>query len=253
MEVRSMVVYEALRLVYGPIISLLLRLRVEGAENVPEAGGALVVGNHRSYLDPLVLAQSIPRYINFGAGSHLYQVPGTAPLMKLAGFFPVNIYGGRGGDTSMDEASRLLQSGELVGLFPEGIESFMYVYRVSKISQFKTGFAKIAIENRVPVVPAAIVPEEEKELMKIPGFLVAPFVKHPHAKEGVDLITYRKVTCRIGRAIDLSPFFDEPLTKNVIDQVAAKVRRIITRLYDGEDLDKYLTGETPFDFANDRV
>ena len=66
-------------------------------------------------------------------------------------------------------------------------------------------------------------------------------------------IKYKGVTCRVGRPIDLSPFFDEDPTKALIDRIAGRIRRIVIKLYDGEDLDKYLTGEKPFDFEADPV
>ncbi|MBU1670547.1 MAG: 1-acyl-sn-glycerol-3-phosphate acyltransferase [Actinobacteria bacterium] len=248
-----MVLIEALRLTFGPLLGWHFRVRTEGADNVPEDGGGVIVSNHRSYSDPLIMGYAIERYINFAAGSHLYGVPGTAPLMNLAGFFSMDIYGGDAGDRSLDTASRLLANGELVGIFPEGIESFMHVNAVSKVSSFKTGFAKLALENRVPIIPVAIAPETEKGLLKIPGVLVTPFVRHPRAREGVDLITYRRVTLRIGRPIDLSAYHDEVFSKDLIDRVAAKVRRIVIKLYDGEDLDRFLTGEKRFDFARERV
>lgn len=248
-----MLLIEAIRLFFGPFFSFHFRVKSEGVDNVPESGAAIVVANHRSYLDPLVLTHCVERFINFAAGSHLYAIPGTRPLMKLAGFFKMDIYGGEASDKSLDEAGRLLENGELVGIFPEGVESFMYVHGVSKISEFKTGFAKMALEHRVPIVPAAIVADEEKEIIKLPGPLVTPFFKHPRAREGVELITYRHVTCRVGRPIDLSPFYDEPMTKNVIDLISGRIRRIVVKLYDGEDLDRFVTGEKPFDFANDRV
>jgi 1-acyl-sn-glycerol-3-phosphate acyltransferase len=253
LDISSMITYEGLRLFLGPLYSMHLRMRCEGADNVPESGGGLLVANHRSYADPLVLGYCIERFINFAAGSHLYMVPGSRSIFKMIGFFEMNIYGGERGDKSLGEGARLLSNGELIGLFPEGIESFMHVYSASRIAQFKTGFAKLALENRVPIIPAAIIASEEKEIIKLPGRLVSSFVKHPDARKGIDLITYRHVLCRIGRPIDLSAYYGEEETKSVIDQIAAKVRRIVIKLYDGEDLDRFVTGETPFDFALDRV
>lgn len=254
MDISSMLFYEGLRLFLGPLYSLHLRMRVQGEDNVPEGGGAVIVSNHRSYADPLVIGYGIDRFINFAAGSHLYLVPGSEHLFGLVGFFKMNIYGGDAGDASLNEGARLLASGELIGIFPEGIESFMHVYSASKIAEFKTGFAKLALENRVPIIPAAIAASEEKQMMpKLPGAIVSKFVKHPDAKKGIELITYRHVTLRIGRPLDLSAFYGEEETKYVIDEIAAKVRRIVTKLYDGEDLDKFMTGEKPFDFATDRV
>ena len=253
MELKSMLLIETLRVTLGPFFSLFFRISAEGQDNVPEEGGALLVSNHRCYLDPLVIGYCVDRYINWGAGSHLYGIPGTAPLMNLVGFFPINIYGGTEGDVSVDMGRKLLENGEIVGLFPEGIESFMYIYRESKVSEFKTGFVKMALEARVPVIPVALPAEEEKELIKIPGILVKPFVSHPTAKDGVQLITYRRVKCRIGIPIDLSPYYHEPITKNLMDFIAAKIRRIVIKLYDGEDLDRLLLGKTPFDFTSDKV
>ncbi len=254
MEVGSMLTYEALRLLLGPLYSLHLRMRVEGAENVPEEGGALIVSNHRSYADPIVIALGIERFVNFAAGSHLYLVPGSRHIFNLIGFFKMDIYGGEGGDASLSEGARLLRGGELVGIFPEGIESFMHVYSASRIAAFKTGFVKLALENKVPVIPVAIAASEEKQMLpRLPGALVSAFVKHPDAGKGIELITYRHVTLRVGRPVDLAPFYGQEETKSVIDEVAAKIRRIVTRLYDGDDLDRYMHGTEPFDFAADRV
>lgn len=254
MDIKSMLFYESLRLFLGPLYSLHLRTHVEGEQNVPDEGGAVIVSNHRSYADPIVIALGIERFVNFAAGSHLYLVPGSEHLFHLVGFFKMNIYGGDAGDASLSEGARLLQGGELIGIFPEGIESFMHVYSASKIAAFKTGFAKLALENRVPIIPVAIAASEEKQMLpRLPGKLVSSFVKHPDAKNGIELITYRHVTLRIGMPIDISGFYGEEETKYVIDEIAGKVRRIVTKLYDGEDLDKYMHGTEPFNFATDRV
>ncbi len=254
MDTTSMIVYEGLRLFLGPLYSMHLKIRSEGTGNIPDDTGAVIVSNHRSYADPIVLALSIDRFVNFAAGSHLYLVPGAGQVFNLIGFFKMNIYGGNEGDTSLNEGARLLRNGELVGIFPEGIESFMHVYSANKIAEFKTGFAKLALESRVPIIPVALAADEERQMLpKLPGKLVSAFVKHPDARKGIDLITYRHVTCRVGKPIDLSPFYGEEETKYVIDEIAGKVRRIVTKLYDGEDLDRYMSGDETFDISSDRV
>lgn len=255
MELGSMLFYESLLTLLGPLLSFRYRMRTEGADNVPAAGGAILASNHRSWLDPCVLAYASPRPVNFAAGSHLYGVvPGVDKLFNMIGFFPMHIYGGDEGDRSLDNAARLLSRGEVIGIFPEGIESFMYVERVSKITSFKTGFVKVALDNRVPIIPAAIHANEEKKfLFKLPGMLVTPFVDHPTAKDGVKLITYRQVTCRFGRPVDLSPYYERTVTKNLMDDIAGKVRKIVVKLYDGQDLDRLVKGDAPFDFVNDSI
>ena len=253
MDIKNMLFYEAARMVVGPLADWHYHIRSEGADNVPEAGPALVVCNHRSLLDPLVVGYSIDRFVNFAAASYSFKMPVVKQLYSWAGAFPLSIYGGKESDRNIMKAQQLLENGELVGIFPEGVQSFFNPHRVSKIATFKTGFAKLALDAKVPIIPCAVVAEEERELPKIPGFLVSAYVKLPNAKEGMRFITYKGVTCRVGKPIDLSPYFDEPRSKALIDRIAGRIRRIVIKLYDGEDLDKYLTGETPFDFASDPV
>jgi 1-acyl-sn-glycerol-3-phosphate acyltransferase len=253
MEMKNMLFYEAARMIVGPIAEWHYRTKVEGRQNVPEEGAALLVCNHRSLLDPVTVVMSVDRFVNFAAAAYSFKMPVVKQLYSLAGAFPLSIYGGEESDKNIDRAHELLDNGELVGLFPEGVQSFFNPHRVTKIASFKTGFAKLALEARVPVVPCAVVAEEERELPKIPGFMVSAYVNLPNAKEGIRFITYKGITCRIGRPIDLSAYFDEPHTKALIDRVAGRIRRIVIKLYDGEDLDRFLTGEKPFDFTADPV
>jgi 1-acyl-sn-glycerol-3-phosphate acyltransferase len=253
MDIKNMLFYEAARLVIGPVADWHYHINVEGQENVPEAGAALVVSNHRSILDPVVVGYSVDRYINFAAASYTFKMPIVKQLYSWAGAFPLSIYGGSESDRNINRAGNLLANGELVGLFPEGVQSFFNPHRVTKIATFKTGFAKLALESKVPIIPCTVIAEEERELPKIPGFLVSAYVKLDDASEGIRFITYRDVTCRIGRPIDLSPYFDEDPTKALIDRIAGRIRRIIIKLYDGEDLDRFLTGDKKFDFVRDKV
>lgn len=253
MEMSNMLFYEFARMALGPAIEWHYKVKSEGGGNVPETGAALIVCNHRSLMDPPVVGYSIDRFVNFAAASYSFKMPVVKQLYSAAGAFPLSIYGGEESDKNINRARDLLDNGELVGIFPEGVQSFFNPHRVTKIATFKTGFAKLALEARVPIIPCAVVATEERELPKIPGFMVTPFVKLPNAKEGIRFITYKGVTCRVGRPIDLSPFYEEEYTKALIDRIAGRIRRIVIKLYDGEDLDKYLTGEEPFDFVLDPV
>lgn len=253
MKINNMLFYEAARMLLGPVVEWHYHIKAEGKENVPEAGPGLVVSNHRSLLDPVTVGFSIDRFVNFAAASYSFKMPIVKQLYSWAGAFPLSIYGGKESDKNIRKANQLLENGELVGIFPEGVQSFFNPHRVTKIASFKTGFAKLALETRVPIIPCAVVAGEERELPKIPGFLVSAYVKLDDASEGIRFITYRDITCRVGRPIDLSPFYDEPPTKALIDRIAGRIRRIVIKLYDGEDLDRFLTGEKPFDFVNDRV
>ncbi len=253
MELNNMLFYEGLRTLIGPVLSLHYRMKSEGDYNVPPDSAAILVSNHRCLLDPFVLGYSVSRFINFAAAAYSWDIPGSRQLYQWAGAFPLSISGGSKSDKHLRRAYDLLSQGELIGIFPEGIESFMNPERVSKIASFKTGFVKMALDNRVPVIPAAVISLEERLLPKVPGSVVGAFVKHPRAKEGIRFITYKRVKCRVGKPIDLSPFYEEPVTKSLMDHIAGRVRRIVIKLYDGEDLDRFLTGETSYDLATVKV
>lgn len=253
MEMKNMLFYEFARMILGPVVDWHYHVKVEGQDNVPEEGAALIISNHRSLLDPAMVGFSVDRFVNFAAASYSFKMPLVKQLYSAAGAFPLSIYGGEESDKNINRARSLLDNGELVGIFPEGVQSFFNPHRVTKIANFKTGFAKLALEAKVPIIPCTVIAAEERELPKIPGFMVKAYVNLPNAKEGIRFISYKGITIRIGRPIDLSPFYEEDYTKALIDRIAGRIRRIVIKLYDGEDLDKYLTGEKPFDFESDPV
>lgn len=254
MNVYQCLLYESLRGIIGPPASLLLKLKCEGTDNVPRRGGALIVGNHRNpVLDPISIARDVDRPINFVAASVAFKLPVVSQLFRGVGAMPMDVFGGRKSQDDMNQAVRMLEEGELVGVFPEGIHTIARLNSVSKIHSFRTGFVRIALRARVPLVPVAVIGLGERYLPRIPRSLVRPFFDHPDFKDGVRWSYYKRVHVRIGRPIELGAYLDQPVTKALIDEISGKLRRVIIKLYDGEDLDRFLTGETPFDIYRDRV
>jgi 1-acyl-sn-glycerol-3-phosphate acyltransferase len=238
----------------GPFISAMLRLRGEGAENVPEQGGALIVSNHRNpVLDPVSIALNVNRPINFVAASVAFMIPGVSQLFRGVGARSMDVFGGERSQQDLSEAARLIQDGELVGVFPEGVHTIAHLHSVSKIRTFRTGFARIALEARSPIIPVAVIGKGERNLPTLPAWMVKPFFDHPEFQTGVSWTYYKRVMVRIGTPIDLSGYYDEVMDKALISQISGKVRRIIIKLYNGEDLDRFMNGKIPFDIAYDRV
>ncbi len=254
MNVYQCLMYETTRMMIGPAVKVLLRMKCEGAGNVPAEGGALIVGNHRNpVLDPMSIARNVDRPINFVAASVAFKLPVVSQLFRGLGAMPMDVFGGKQSGEDMNQAVEMLKEGELVGVFPEGVHTIAHLNSVSKIRNFRTGFARIALRARVPLIPAAVVGMGERNLPAIPPALVKPFFDHPEFQNGVRWTYYKRVHVRIGRPIDLGPYYDEEISKALIDEISGKMRRIIIKLYDGEDLDRFLTGETPFDIYYDRV
>ena len=97
------------------------RWKVLGRENVPTTGGALLCANHVSYIDPPALGGGCPRPVRFMAKSELFKLPVLGFLIRRVGAFPVKR--GTADRTALRKAVELLESGEIVGMFPEGTRS----------------------------------------------------------------------------------------------------------------------------------
>lgn len=253
MNVYQVLVYNISRWLVGPVIAAKLHLKCEGGENVPEEGGALIVANHRSLLDPIAIGVKVERQINFAAGSFAFGMPVIGSAFKAWGAIPINVFGGEKSKKDLEHAVELVRQGELVGVFPEGVHTLSKPHRVAKIQTFRTGFARVALLARAPIIPIAVIGLGERNLPKVPPTLVKPFFDHPEFKDGVQWIVYKRALVRIGRPLNLKELYDEEPTKQLIGQISGKVRRVIMKLYNGEDLDRFLTGEAPFDIVYDRV
>ncbi len=91
-------------------------------EKIPASGPAVIAANHPSYLDPILLSLQVERPIRFMAWDRLFRIPFLGSVMRLFGAFPVDTRPGRGRDAYL-KARALVESGELVGIFPEGKRS----------------------------------------------------------------------------------------------------------------------------------
>jgi len=125
------------------------RYRVWGREHVPRRGGALLVSNHQSFLDPVLVAVGLPRQVHYMARRSLFRVPGFRGLIRSLNAFPVR----RGGvDVSaVREAVSRLEAGELVLVFPEGTRT-----PDGRIQPLRRGVELLARRARVPIVPVVI-------------------------------------------------------------------------------------------------
>ena len=148
-----------LRFLSWVLVRGLYRLRLHGIEkNVPDEGAALLVCNHVSYMDALILSASVPRPVRFVMYYKIFNVPVMSWIFRTAKAIP--IAGARENPELMqkafDEIDEALADGQLVGIFPEGA-----LTRDGEIAAFKSGVERVlerARENGrpVPVVPMAL-------------------------------------------------------------------------------------------------
>ncbi len=135
----------------GAAIAKLARLSVEGRENIPEKGPVLLVSNHRSFMDPPLVAYAVmKRPVFFMAKEELFKTPFISTLIKHWGNgFPVKR--GKFDLKAMKTALTILRKGELLCLFPEGTRA-----PKGKFLKPKIGTGMIALKANVPIIPCFI-------------------------------------------------------------------------------------------------
>ena len=137
------------RMMLRPWAALWFDLVVYGVHHVPRTGGVLVVSNHQSYLDPIVLGVKVPRAFSFLAKSELFENRHFGWLIRNLNAFPVRQ--GEGDVGAVKETIRRLQEGHALIVYPEGTRSLS-----GEIETIQPGVGLIARRAGVPVVPAVI-------------------------------------------------------------------------------------------------
>ncbi len=142
-----------MRFIVWLLVSTLYRLKKEGLGNIPEEGAAVVVCNHVSFIDALVVMAACPRPIRFVMDHNIFKLPllnfvfreGRAIPIAPAREDPSAL------EKAYDEIARALEAGDLVGLFPEG-----RITDNGDLYPFKKGITRIIERSPVPVVPMAL-------------------------------------------------------------------------------------------------
>jgi 1-acyl-sn-glycerol-3-phosphate acyltransferase len=129
------------------------RVQVDGRARIPRDGALLVVTNHTSVLDPVVLAASFPRPVMFMAKAELFRVPIFGRLLRAAGIIPVRR--GRPDRAALQEALAVLRHGGVLAMFPEGTRSADGV-----LQTVHAGAGLLAVRSAAPVLPVAIMGTE---------------------------------------------------------------------------------------------
>ncbi len=125
------------RLALASVISRRYKVHVQGLENMPSAGGVLLLGNHISWIDWAVLQLASPRPVRFVMLKSIYQKWYLKRFLDLMGCIP--IAQGASAQSSIKKIAHYLQQGEVVCLFPEGTIS-----RTGHLAQFRKGFERVA-------------------------------------------------------------------------------------------------------------
>ncbi len=142
-----------MRFITWVLVHTLYRVRLEGLERIPAEGPALLVCNHVSYMDALILMASVRRPIRFVMDYRIFRIPVLRFVFRIARAIPI---AGAKEDPELlarafDAVAAALAAGELVCIFPEG-----GLTRDGAIAPFRPGVEKILARQPVPVVPLAL-------------------------------------------------------------------------------------------------
>lgn len=142
-----------LRFVAWVASRLVYRFRVDGDEHIPTEGAAILVANHVSFIDAVLLMAASPRPIRFIMDHQIFRIPVLGWMFRLAKAIPIApqkvdaaVY-----ERAFAEARRVLDDGDLLCIFPEGA-----ITKDGTLQPFKGGVMKVLETHPVPVVPIAL-------------------------------------------------------------------------------------------------
>ncbi len=142
-----------MRLLIWLVIHMVYRVDKTGLDKIPDSGPAVLICNHVSFVDALILAGSIKRPIRFVMYYRIYQLPILSFVFRTANAIPIAGAKENSGLTKLayNRISEALQDGELVCIFPEG-----KITDSGEIAPFKPGIMKILQRDPVPIIPLAL-------------------------------------------------------------------------------------------------
>lgn len=146
-------IYGFVRVTFQAFFWIYFRMRRIGLEHVPRRGPVIVAANHRSFLDPFVIACMARRPMYYVAKEEIFKYSVVAWLLSALGAFPVRR--GAADADMITTAKAILARGDIVLIFPEGTRT-----RPGALGRPRRGVGRLALETGVPVVPVAVIGTE---------------------------------------------------------------------------------------------
>ncbi|MEY4392020.1 MAG: hypothetical protein RLZZ544_729 [Actinomycetota bacterium] len=147
---------ERLRRVLHPLSRRLWKMNIEGIENIPADGPAIICPNHISFFDSVFVMTFVGRNISFVGKAEYMDSWKTKHLFPALGMIPIDRSGGGKSDNALEAAERVLHRGELFGIYPEGTRS-----RDGMLYKGHTGAARLALKVGCPIIPVGIIGTRE--------------------------------------------------------------------------------------------
>lgn len=208
-------------LLIGPLVKTVFRPWVEGAENIPEKGPVILVGNHLSVIDSFFLPLMIERRVSFLAKSDYFTGKGLSGwfvkhFMLSTGQIPIDRSGGKASEASLNTGLQVLDRGDMLAMYPEGTRS-----PDARLYRGRTGVARLVLESGATVVPVVMIDTEKA--MPI----------------GAKVPKVRRIGTVIGRPLDFTRFSDMSADRFVLRSVTDEIMYEIQQLSGQEYVDVY--------------
>lgn len=201
---------------FRPVVKYGFRARLEGAENVPATGGAILASNHIAEAETFTLPALLKRHLTFPAKAELFKGDRglgskvVAWFMRSIQMVPLDRSGGRTSLAGLEPVLEVLREGGLVGIYPEGTRS-----PDGRLYKGRTGVARMALAAGVPVIPVGVIGTKAKKIGPI------PWVSKP--------------VIRIGKPMDFSAYAgghdDRATLRWITDEVMNEIMKLTGQTY----------------------
>jgi 1-acyl-sn-glycerol-3-phosphate acyltransferase len=205
----------------GPVLKVLFRPWIKGAEKIPTDGAAILASNHLSFSDSIFLPLMLRRPVVFLAKSEYFTgkgIKGTLSrwFFKGTGQLPIDRSGGKASEAALNTGLSVLAQSQLLGIYPEGTRS-----PDGRLFRGRTGIARMVLEAKVPVFPVAMIDTEK----------VQPI--------GRKLPRIRRIGFVVGEPLDFSRFAGMEGDRLVLRAVTDEIIYELMKLSGQEYIDVY--------------
>lgn len=209
--------YWLIKLLLTPVFHFLFRVRVEGAEHLPARGAAILAGNHLAVCDSFFVPLVLKRRITYVAKAEYFDDPRTAWFFRAVGQIPIKREGGSASQGALAAAAEVLEEGGLFGIYPEGTRS-----PDGRLYKGHTGVARLALQNRVPVLAVAVIGTREAQP---PGKgTIRPFMP---------------ITIRVSKPLSFERYYDRAEDPRVLREITDAIMFELRELSGQEYVNAY--------------
>jgi 1-acyl-sn-glycerol-3-phosphate acyltransferase len=215
------------------------RLFIYHEDRIPYDSAVLVVSNHRSFMDAPLLMAALGHPIRIACHHYMGQVPVMREIVRQLGCFPLEEPEHRQ-QAFLQQASKLLEAHQWVGVFPEGTQPMVHLTQPSSVGKFHRGFAHLALRapvRNLAVLPVAIASQEETVNSAVPLRLLRLFDPSEPLFEQPGwhpMVVHRRVAILVGHPLWITPkqreLYQGKQAKSVVAQIATTCRDEITKL-----------------------